>query len=151
MRQADPAHPGPSQPDVATAPAPAAGQDEEPIAEQISHLIASVIAMAELAAEQIRESAEREAASIRAEADGDLAPADRPAADLAPAQRGAPDLGASQTALDVLERQRQALAALATETDRIETATEHLRAQARALDAERQRLYELIGAARQNR
>jgi hypothetical protein len=153
-RSAAAAHPGPQQPDVAavpTTPAPAAGPDEEQIAERTSRLIASVIAMAERAAEQIRDSAEREAASIRSGTAGDLAPADRPRPDLAAQQRGALDLAASQTGLDVLERQRQALAALATETDRIEAATERLRAQARALDAERQRLYEAIGAARRNR
>jgi hypothetical protein len=154
VRLAAAAHPDPRQPDVAAAPAapePAAGHDEAPIAERTSRLIASVIAMAERAAEQIRESAEREAASIRAGTAGDLASADRPGPDLAPPQRGAPDLAASQTGLDVLEHQRQALAALAAETDRIEAATEGLRAQARALDAERQRLYEAIGAARRNR
>jgi len=151
VRPAAAAHPG--QPDVAAAavtPAPVAGHDEEPIAERTSRLIASVIAMAERAAEQIRESAEREAASIRAGTAGGLAPADRPSPDLAPPQCGAPDLAASQTGLDVLERQRQALAAIAAETDRIEAATERMRAQARALDAERQRLYEAIGAARRN-
>ena len=154
VRLAAAAHPDPRQPDVAPTPAapePAAGHDEALIAERTSRLIASVIAMAERAAEQIRESAEHEAASIRAGTAGDLASADRPGPDLAPSQRGAPDLAASQTGLDVLEHQRQALAALAAETDRIEAATEGLRAQARALDAERQRLYEAIGAARRNR
>jgi hypothetical protein len=153
VRLAAAADPEPRQPDVAPTPAapePAAGRDEALIAERTGRLIASVIAMAERAAEQIRESAEREAASIRAGTAGDLASADRPGPDLAPSQRGAPDLAASQTGLDVLEHQRQALAALAAETDRIEAATEGLRAQARALDAERQRLYEAIGAARRN-
>ena len=153
VRLAAAADPEPRQPDVAPTPAapePAAGRDEALIAERTGRLIASVIAMAERAAEQIRESAEREAASIRAGTTGDLASADRPGPDLAPSQRGAPDLAASQTGLDVLEHQRQALAALAAEADRIEAATEGLRAQARALDAERQRLYEAIGAARRN-
>jgi ABC-type transporter Mla subunit MlaD len=48
----------------------------------------------------------------------------------------------------VLERQRQALEALAAESDRIEAATERLREQARTLDAERRRLDEAIAAAR---
>jgi hypothetical protein len=152
VRPAAAAHPGPRQPDVGPALAPAVGHDEEPIAERTSRLIASVLAMAERAAEQIRERAEHEAAAIRANAAGDHVPEDRPTPDFAASPpSGASDLAASQTGLDVLERQRQALAALAAETDRIEAATERLRAQARAVDAERQRLYEAIAAARRNR
>ncbi len=152
VRPAAVAHPGPRQPDVVAAPAPAAAHDEDPIADGTSRLLASVLEMAEHAAEQIRERAEREAAAIRADAAGDHAPEDRRTPDsAAPAPSGGLDLAASQTGLDVLERQRQALAALAAETDRIEAATERLRAQARALDAERQRLYDAIGAARRDR
>jgi len=152
VRPAAVAHPGPPQPDVVPAPAPAVGHDEDPIADGTSRLVASVLAMAEHAAEQIRERAEHEAAAIRANAARDHAPEDRRTPDLAaPAPSGDLDLAASQTGLDVLEHQRQALAALAAETDRIEAATERLRAQARALDAERQRLYDAIGAARRER
>jgi hypothetical protein len=152
VRPAAVAHAGPPPPEVVPAPAPVGGHDEDPIADGTSRLLASVLAMAERAAEQIRERAEHEAAAIRANAAGGHAPEDRHTPDLAPpAPSGALDLAASQTGLDVLERQRQALAALAAETDHIEAATERLRAQARALDAERQRLYDAIGAARRDR
>jgi hypothetical protein len=117
-------------------------------AELTSRLMASVIEMAERAAQQIRESAEREAARIRAGATSDLPRADPPSPDPPAPQRCTPEPAPSQTGSEVLEHERQALAALAAETDRIEAAAERLRAQARALDAERQRLYEAIGAAR---
>jgi hypothetical protein len=143
-----PAHPGLQQPDVAVGSA--AEHDETPIAELTRRLIESVLAMAERAADQIRESAEHEAARIRAGATSDPPATDRPTPDLPAPARGSPDLTPSQTGLEALEHQRQALAALAAETDRIEAAIERLRAQARALDAERQRLHEAIGAARRN-
>ena len=117
-------------------------------AELTSRLMASVIEMAERAAQQIRESAECEATRIRAGATSDLPPADRPIPDPPAPQRCTAELAPSQTGLEALEREGQALAALAAETDRIEAATERLRAQALALDAERQRLYEAIGAVR---
>jgi len=116
--------------------------------ELTSRLMASVIEMAERAAEQIRESAEREAARIRAGATSDLPPADHPVPDPPVPQHRTPESAASQTGPEAVARERQALAALAAETDRIEAATERLRAQARALDAERQRLHEAIAAAR---
>jgi hypothetical protein len=139
-RPAAAAHHAP-RPDLAAVPA------TEP-AELTSRLMASVIEMAERAAQQIRESAEREAARIRAGATSDLPRADPPIPDPPAPQRCTPEPAPSQTGSEVLEHERQALAALAAETDRIEAAAERLRAQARALDAERQRLYEAIGAAR---
>jgi hypothetical protein len=145
------AHPGPPPPDVASLPAaapPAAEHDEQSIAERTSRLIASVIAMAERAAEQILESAEREAAAIRAGGSGERAPADRRTADRPAPPRSEPDVASPRSGLDLLERQRQALEALAAESDRIEAATERLREQAHALDAERRRLDEAIAAAR---
>jgi hypothetical protein len=137
-RPAGAAHHAP-RPDLAAVPA------TEP-AELTSRLMASVIEMAERAAQQIRESAEREAARIRAGAT--LPRADPPIPDPPAPQRCTPEPAPSQTGPEVLDRERQALAALAAETDRIEAAAERQRAQARALDAERQRLYEAIGAAR---
>ena len=145
------ADPGPRAADDASLPAaapPAAEPDEQPIAERTSRLIANVIAMAERAAEQILESAEREAAVIRAGTTAEPAPADRRTGDRRAPARSEPDVASPQGELDGLERQREALEALAAETDRIEAAIERLREQARVLDAERRRLYEAIAAAR---
>jgi hypothetical protein len=145
------ADPGPTPADDASLPAaapPAAEHDEQPIAERTSRLIANVIATAERAAEQILESAEREAAVIRAGTTADHAPADRRTADRRAPARSEPEVASPQGELDALERQREALEALAAETDRIEAAIERLREQTRVLDAERRRLYEAIAAAR---
>jgi hypothetical protein len=146
------ADPGPAPADddaslPAAAPA-AAEHDEQPIAERTGRLIANVIAMAERAAEQIVESAEREAAAIRAGTTAEHAPADRRTADRRAPARSEPDVASPQGELDGLERQREALEALASETDRIESAIQRLREQVRVLDAERRRLYEAIAAGR---
>jgi hypothetical protein len=145
-RPTAPAHHGPPEPAVAAAPA--GEHDEQSIAQRTSRLMASVIETAERVAEQIRESAEREAARIRAGAMSEPPAADSRVLDFPGSRDCSPDLAASEAGLEVLERQRQALAALAAESEGIEAATEFLRAQARALDAERQRLDEAIGAAR---
>ena len=99
-----------------------AAQAEEPIAERTARLFAGVITMAEQAASEIRESAEREAARIRARASGYRAAPDLAAPDLQPAHLAAPAPGL----VDVLERQLA------------------------ALDAERQRLHDAISAARRS-
>jgi hypothetical protein len=136
---------------------PTAGPHDDPRLAAVSapepdeltgRLMASVIEMAERVAQQIRESAEREAARIRAGATSDLPGADRPPPDPPVREHRTPEPAPSQTGPEAIEGERQALATLAAEADRIEAATERLRAQARALDAERQRLYEAIGAAR---
>lgn len=106
------------------APAPPA----EPLAQHSDRLLADVIAMAELAAAEIRASAERDAARMRA--------------------RTRETLGEAEAAL---ERHGQALAALGAETDRIEQAIAGLRAQARALEVERRRIDEALEAARRRR
>jgi hypothetical protein len=90
------------------------------VADHSHRLFEGVIATAERAALELRESAEREAASILARASDDRV---APTTDL----------------VGTLERQRQTLAALAAETDRIAQAVAVLGAPTGALDAERQR------------
>jgi hypothetical protein len=102
----------------------------ETVADHRRRLFESVIATAERAALEMRESAEREASRIRARASDDRV---APATDL----------------VGKLERQRQTLAALAAETDRIAQAVAVLGAQTRALDAGRRRSYEALDADRQ--
>ena len=80
-------------------------------------LLEAVIDTAELAAAEIRASAEREAADIRERADAAIGEADA-----------------------ALARYRQALAALSVETERIELSVAALREQARALEEERGRV-----------
>ena len=89
---------------------------------------AELIASAELAAERIRESARREAERIIGERSGQ--PRELSVALLA-----------------AVKRQRQTLAVLAAEAERIDQSAEILRAQIRLLDAEIQRTYELLGAS----
>ena len=110
-------------------PAASPPYSPESVTDHSHRLFESVIAAAERAALEIRTSAEREAASIRARAsDGHVAPT---------------------TALEVtLARQRQTLAAFAAETDRIAHAAAVLGAQTRALDAESKRMYETLEGAR---
>jgi hypothetical protein len=90
------------------------------MADHSHRLFEGVIATAERAALELRESAEREAASIRARASDDRV---APTTDL----------------VGKLERQRQTLAALAAETDRIAQAVAVLGAPTGALDAEHRR------------
>jgi hypothetical protein len=111
--------PVPRQP-LASTTAASTPDARDTAADHSRHLFESVIATAERAAVEIRARAEREAASIRARASDDLLP---PTGDL----------------VTTLERQRQTLAALAAETDRIAQAVAVLGAQTRALDAERRR------------
>jgi hypothetical protein len=150
--QPRPRPPAPAQAAVHQPDGPVAHADD-PLAERFARLRASVILAAGRAAAEIRASAEREAARIRTGARSDLtapddaAPDDGAPGDSAPAplppDLAAGALGAPQLAVvSVLERQRRTLAALAAETDRIEQATSSLRAQMRALEEERQRLYE---------
>lgn len=111
----------PEQPTVSAA---------ETFADRSSRLIESVITLAELAAVEIRAGAELEAAAIRERA----------------AERGrAP---ATSQLLALLERQRQMLAALSAQTDRLDEAGAVVRAQIRALEAEREHIQELVDAAR---
>jgi hypothetical protein len=107
-------------------PPPHAG---DTVDDHTARLFASVIATAERAAAEIHARAEREAARIRG---AGSKPCVAPPTEL----------------VDSLERQRQTLAAFASETDRIAHATATLRAQTRALDAERRRMYEALTSAR---
>jgi hypothetical protein len=122
------------EPEPPTEPAPQSEPEPEPappaaretFAERSSHLVESVVTLAELAAVEIRASAEVEAAAVRA--------------------RSAEKLSASSTGhlLTLLERQRNMLAALAAQTERLEQAAAVLRAQIRALQAEREHIAEVL-------
>ncbi len=119
---ADPPAPAPTSAPASTG-APTAG---ETFAQTSSRLIASVVTLAELAAVEIRASAEVEAAAIRT--------------------RAAERLSASTSAqlLALLERQRNMLAALSSQTDRLEQSAAVLRAQVAALEAEREHIAEVL-------
>jgi len=112
------------QPTGAAAAPVAAGR--ETFAERSSQLVESVVTLAELAAIEIRASAEVEAAAVRA--------------------RSAEKHSASSTGqlLALLERQRNMLAALAAQTERLEQAAAVLAAQIRALEAEREHIAEVL-------
>ena len=100
----------------------------ESFAERSSRLVESVVALAELAAIEIRASAEFEAAAIRA--------------------RSQERLSSPATAkmLALVERQRRMLDALAAETARLEQAGAVIRAQIRALEAEHEYLSEMVAS-----
>ena len=98
----------------------------ETFAQRSSHLVESVVTLAELAAVEIRAGAEVEAAAVRARS------ADK---------RSAPSTGHLQI---LLERQRNMLAALAEQTERLEQAAGVLAAQIRALEAEREHIAEVF-------
>ena len=122
-----PAQPFP-QPSVSAAPPPDADADadeDERLADRRDRVLANVLEMAALAAEQIRASARSEAANIRAQAAERLA---SPAGD----------------AITELGRQRETLVTLAIEADRVEQATAVLQAQIRELDAERRRIHDAL-------
>jgi len=89
---------------------------------------AELLASAERAAEKIRESARREAARIAA---GTGPRPNQLAAEL----------------LVIVNRQRQTLAVLAAEAERLGQATDVLEAKIRALDGDLQAMYERLGAA----
>jgi hypothetical protein len=108
------------------APGPPSG--EESLTERSSRLLAGVIAMADLAAAEIRASAEREAADIRERASAAIREAD-----------------------EALERYRQALEGLAGETEHVERAITGLREQAHALDEERRAIEAALRAVRDRR
>ena len=95
--------------------------EEAAAAEEFAYLsgrlLEAVIDTAELAAAEIRASAEREAADIRERADAAIGEADA-----------------------ALARYREALAALSVETERIELSVAALREQAQALEEERGRV-----------
>lgn len=99
-------------------------------AERSSRLVASVVALAELAAIEIRTGAEIEAAALRAQS------------------LVRPNEPSTSHLLALLERQRHMLAALAAQTDRLERAAAVLRAQISALEAEREHIADLLGTAR---
>jgi hypothetical protein len=86
----------------------------DPLAEQRRRVLASVIETAELAAAEIRSGAQREATEIRLRADAAIGEADA-----------------------ALERYREAVAALTSETERIELSVAALREQAQLLEEER--------------
>lgn len=121
------ASPAPADAATAQAPSNAAG---DTLSDRSSRLIASVISLAELAAAEIRTSAELEAAMIRA--------------------RSAEQAGTATTdhLLTLLERQRRMVAGLAEQTERLDQASAVLRAQIRALEAERQHIHEVLAASR---
>ncbi len=108
---------------------PGAAGESETFAEHSSRLVASVVTLAELAAIEIRASAEVEAATIRA--------------------RSSERLSTPTTShlLMLLERQRHMLAALSAQTERVEQAGAVLRAQIRALEAEREHIYEILASS----
>lgn len=116
-----PAAPAPASPP----PSAATGT----FAERSSQLIESVVTLAELAAVEIRACAEIEAAAVRA--------------------RSAEKLSASTTGhlVVLLERQRNMLAALSAQTERLEQAGAVLRAQIRALQAEREHIADVLSDA----
>ena len=93
-------------------------------------LVASVVALAELAAIELRTSAELEAAAIRGRSRQRM---DEPTADYL---------------LLLLERQRRMIASLAAQTERIEQAAGVIRAQILALEAERDHLDKLLASQR---
>jgi hypothetical protein len=99
-------------------------------ADRSSTLVASVVALAELAAIEIRTGAEIEAAAIRAQS------------------RERVNEPSTSHLLALLERQRLMLAALAAQTDRLERAGAVLRAQIRALEAEREHISEMLESGR---
>jgi hypothetical protein len=102
----------------------------ESFTDHTSRLVASVVTLAELAAVEIRASAEVEAAAIRAQTSERISAA------------------TTNHLVTLLERQRQMLAALATQTDRLERASAVLRAQIRALEAEREHIAEVLASSR---
>src|ERR1019366_10636146 len=91
-----------------------------------ARLIASVVALAELAAGETRRSAEVEAATIRARASEQLSES------------------TINHLVTLLERQRRMIEALAAQTDRLGGAGVILRAPIRALDAERQHIHDIL-------
>jgi cell division protein FtsB len=101
--------------------AAAAPARREPLASRTGEIAVDVIAIAERAAAEIRESARREAARIASRRSDDE-----------------PSLP------DVVSRQRHALAALAAEVERIEHSAEILREQVRLLDTELHRVHALL-------
>jgi hypothetical protein len=125
--------PGGVEPETAVSAAAATGApaSEGSLAEQSSRLVESVVTLAELAAIEIRASAEFEAAAIRAQSDERLS---------------APT---ATHLLTLLDRQHRMLAALAAQTERLDRAGGVLRAQIRALEAEHEHLYETVASARQ--
>ena len=102
----------------------------ETLADRGRSLMASVVALAELAAIELRTSAELEAAAIRGRSRQRM---DEPTADYL---------------LLLLERQRRMIASLAAQTERIEQAAGVIRAQILALEAERDHLDKLLASQR---
>ena len=103
---------------------------EETLADRSMSLVASVVALAELAAIELRTGAEIEAATIRGRSRQRL---NEPTADYLAV---------------LLERQRRMIAALAAQTERIEQAGAVIRAQILALEAEREYLDKLLASQR---
>lgn len=106
-------------------PAPALIADQG-LAERSDRLVESVITLAEMAAAEIRASARLQAAAIRAGASGRL---------TAPA---------TSEVLMLLDRQRRMLSALSAQTERLERNAAVVRAQIRALDAERRHMRDIL-------
>jgi flagellin-like hook-associated protein FlgL len=115
----------PPEPAPQQAAADATAAVVEEFAELSGRLLEAVIDTAELAAAEIRAGAEREAADIRERADAAIGEADA-----------------------ALARYREALAALAVETERIEHSITALREQAEALEVERARVDAAIDVLR---
>jgi hypothetical protein len=95
-------------------------------ADRSSQLVASVVALAELASIEIRTGAEVEAAAIRAQS------------------RERSSTANTAHLVVLLERQRRMLAALVAQTERMQRAGAVIRAQILALEAEREHLQEVL-------
>jgi hypothetical protein len=119
----------PTGADAVDPPSPPQPPPQQPPGESLTdrsnRLLGEVLAMAELAAAEIRAAAELEANDIRERAGAAIRQAD-----------------------EALERYRQALGGLAVETERIERAIAALAEQARALDEERRAIEKALHAVR---
>jgi hypothetical protein len=122
------AAPQPPQVDWPAAAAPAPAPAAPTQAELLTRTAEDIVVMAERAATEIRENALREAERIRAGATID-------------AGERVNDLRA------LIQRQRESLAALSAETDRVEQSSAILRAQARALAGELDGMLASVDAA----
>jgi hypothetical protein len=120
----EPSGAGADNPPSAPQPPPEQPSGES-LTDRSNRLLGEVLAMAEVAAAEIRAAAELEANDIRERAGAAIREAD-----------------------EALERYRQALGGLAVETERIERAIAALAEQGRALDEERRAIEQALRAVR---